>query len=175
MNMVFSRRFLIWAALCSIVGAGLVAYRLQAPPSEDARPNYSLIEPGLYIGGACVFPPRGTEATLNLSERDDAHHAENYRWEAIPDAAPAPPLDWLRNQVDFIDAQRRARRTVFVHCDAGISRSAMVAAAYLMWRDHLARDKALANLRKVRPQIRPNAAFMELLAKWEQSLQDASH
>ena len=44
-------------------------------------------------------------------------------WESIRDAAPAPDLDWLRKQVKFVDTQRRAGLTVYVHCRAGISRN----------------------------------------------------
>ena len=35
------------------------------------------------------------------------------------DAEPAPTLDWLRVQVEFIDAERAAGRTVYVHCRNG--------------------------------------------------------
>jgi hypothetical protein len=134
-----------------------------------ARANYSLIEPGFYLGGSQSKPPEAT-AVLNLSRYKDDYSAQFYEWQAIDDGRVAPSLEWLRAQVDFIDQQRRAGRTVFVHCDAGVSRSAMVSAAYFMWRDHLSRDQALAYLRTARPRIYPNPVFMELLTDWEKSL-----
>lgn len=130
-------------------------------------PNYTEIEPGLYLGGYVTDPPAGTRAVLNLCETEDPHQAERHRWEPIADAAPAPSLDWLREQVAWIDAQRRDGRPVYVHCRNGVSRSAMVLAAYLMWRDGLPVDDAVARLRRSRPIVRPNPAFRDLLGEWE--------
>jgi protein-tyrosine phosphatase len=92
------------------------------------------------------------------------------RWTPIRDAAPAPDLAWLRKTVAFIDKQRRAGRTVYVHCFAGVSRSAMVVTAYYMHEKGWTRDEALAFVRTRRPQVRPNPAFMELLLEWEKEL-----
>ena len=46
----------------------------------------------------------------------------------------------------------------------------MVLAAYLMSRDGLTRDEALARLRSKRPRVGPNTAFMALLLEWEEHL-----
>lgn len=70
--------------------------------------------------------------------------------------------------VDFIQTQRNAGRTVFVHCLAGVSRSGMVVVAYLMSKYAWTRDEALAFVRTKRPGARPNPAFMRLLGEWEQ-------
>lgn len=138
----------------------------------SSAPNYSRIEDGLYVGGSVEQPPPGTKAVLNLCETEDVYNARSYAWFPIPDAAPAPSLGWLWNCVKFIDDQRMARRQVYVHCAAGVSRSGMVAAAYLMWRDNLTRDEALARLRVARPQIQPNAAFMQRLLEWERVIRN---
>src|SRR4051794_37631678 len=124
------------------------------------------MEPGLYMGGRVAVPPKGVDAVLNLSFVKDDFSAEAYRWEGIPDGEPAPTVEWLGKQVAFVDEQRKAGRTVFVHCDAGVSRSGMVVAAYLMRRDHLSRDKALETMRVKRGQVRPNKLFMEVLGAW---------
>ena len=139
---------------------------LPAPAPE----NFTLIEPGYYMGGQCTAPPPDVRAVLNLSQYADSYGAEIHRWQPIPDSEPAPSLSWLRDQVQFIDTQRKAGRPVFVHCDAGVSRSGLVSAAYFMWRDHLTREQALAFLRQRRPIVRPNRAFMELLGEWEREL-----
>ena len=60
----------------------------------------------------------------------------------------------------------------FFHCRNGISRSAMVVAAYLMADRGWGREDALAFLRSKRPGVRPNPAFLALLAEWEQALKD---
>lgn len=141
----------------------------QFPPPAPPE-NYSLIEPGLYMGNAVDVPPPDTTAVLNLCQTADRYQCEVHKWEPIRDAAPAPSLDWLRKQVDFVTAQRKAGRTTYVHCRAGISRSGMVVTAYLMQAHGWTRDEALAFVRTKRPLARPNPAFMELLLQWQAEL-----
>lgn len=130
-------------------------------------PNYSRIEDGLYLGGFVTEPPPGTRAVLNLCESDDPYRVVSHRWEPIRDAEPAPSPDWLREQVKFVEDERVAGRTVFVHCRNGVSRSGMVVVAYFMARNGWTRDEAVAFVRSQRPDLRPNPAFMRLLAEWE--------
>jgi hypothetical protein len=152
---------LVVAALV-VVAAQFAADRLTREP-----PNYSEIEDGLWLGGSVAEPPPGTRAVLNLCEREDSYRTESDRWEPIPDAAPAPGLDWLRAQVGFIEAQRAAGRTVYVHCRNGASRSGMVVVAYYMARKDWSRDQAMEFVRSRRPDVRPNPAFMKLLLECE--------
>ncbi|HVT80875.1 MAG TPA: dual specificity protein phosphatase [Phycisphaerae bacterium] len=162
----------LYATVAGVLGtAAYQIWRIYRIDADTAalQANYSLVETGFYIGGFQTKPPDAA-AILNLSRYKDDYSADVYQWQPIDDGSPAPSLDWLREQVKFIDAQRRAGRTVFVHCDAGVSRSAMVSAAYFMWRDHLTRERALAYLRVARPRVFPNKAFMELLARWEEAI-----
>jgi hypothetical protein len=133
-------------------------------------PDYSLVEDGLYVGGNAAEPPPGTRAVLNLCRVPDRYRTEVHVWKGIPDAEPAPSLDWLREAVEFVDAQRRAGRTTFVHCRNGVSRSGMVVVAYLMARHGWDRERALAFLRSRRPGARPNPAFMDRLSEWVRAL-----
>jgi Dual specificity phosphatase, catalytic domain len=155
---------LVFAALA--VGIVLLAAeRLSREP-----PNFSRIENGLWMGGRVAEPPPGTQAVLNLCDADDSYHVESYKWDPIRDAAPAPSLDWLAAQVGFIELERAAGRTVYVHCMAGVSRSGMVMAAYFMKREGWSCDRALDFLQDRRPGVRPNPAFMDLLLEWDQRL-----
>ncbi|MBI2807712.1 MAG: dual specificity protein phosphatase family protein [Planctomycetes bacterium] len=129
--------------------------------------HYTQIEDGLYLGGNLTEPPPGTQAVLNLCEHDDPYWCDVYLWKPIRDSTPAPKIEWLAEQVDFVEKQRNERRITYVHCFAGVSRSGMVVTAYLMREHGWTRDEALAKIREKRPQVRPNRAFMELLAKWE--------
>ena len=139
--------------------------------SQQESPNYSEIEDGLWMGGFVHDFPPGTDVVLNLCEtKDNCPPGVVCDWQAIPDAAPGPSLDWLRDRVSFVSQQRQAGRTVYVHCAAGVSRSGMVVVAYLMQRNHWSRDQALEFVREKRPQVRPNPAFMELLLEWERLL-----
>jgi hypothetical protein len=162
--MIVRRRFLV------ILLAGTAAACLLLRGIEwwlRPGPTYSRVEEGLYMGGQVSQPPPGTRVVLNLCEREDPYRCEIHRWEPIPDAAPAPDLDWLRRMVEFIDSKRREDATTYVHCKQGVSRAGLVVTAYEMFKNNWSRDEALAFVRLQRPQVRPNPAFMDLLAEWE--------
>jgi hypothetical protein len=140
---------------------------------REAEPHpYDLIEEGLYVGRYVPEPPPGTDAVLNLCPGQDMYEVEVSLWEPIRDGPPAPSLEWLRRMVEFIDTQRQAERTVYVHCAAGVSRSGMVSTAYLMYEHNWTRDQALEFVQSKRPIVLPNPAFMQLLSEWEQSLKE---
>src|SRR5262249_41443685 len=128
----------------------VVAVLVAVTPLTRERPNYSRIEDGFYLGGRVAEPPAGTRAVLNLCEQEDPYQAEAHRWQPIADAAPAPGLAWLRQQVEFLDQQRRDGLPVFVHCQAGVSRGGLVTVAYLMWRRGWSREEALQFVRSRR-------------------------
>jgi dual specificity phosphatase 12 len=73
--------------------------------------------------------------------------------------------------VEWVAARRQEGRTTFVHCRNGVSRSALVVTAYLMWKNRWGREEALRSVRTRRPEARPNPAFMERLLEWERVLQ----
>jgi Dual specificity phosphatase, catalytic domain len=155
-----------------LVGFWLVALALLARIERSYEPdNYTLIEDGLFLGGSVKKPPRGTEAVLNLCETEDCYRTTFYVWQPLKDGGPAPDLDSLREMVEFIDSNRQQGRITFVHCLAGVNRSGLVVVAYEMYEHRWTRDQALEFVRTKRPQVRPIAAFMELLEQWEIEVQ----
>eukprot|EP00611_Tribonema_gayanum_P030346 TRINITY_DN8408_c1_g2_i3.p3 TRINITY_DN8408_c1_g2~~TRINITY_DN8408_c1_g2_i3.p3 ORF type:complete len:223 (-),score=102.05 TRINITY_DN8408_c1_g2_i3:557-1225(-) len=70
----------------------------------------------------------------------------------------------------FIQRARRRGATCFVHCSAGMSRSATVVLSFLMAAQGMALVDALAFLRARRPQTAPNAGFMAQLLALERAL-----
>ncbi len=163
MTMVRSR--LLTALLIGCLTAWLVARGVLW--SYRDKPNYSIILDNLSMGGSGAEPPPGTQAVLNLCEAQDPYTCEVHVWHAIPDAEPAPSLDWLRHQVEWIDAQLGAGRKTYVHCSHGVSRSGLVVTAYLMFKNNWTRDRALDFIRSRRESVRPNPAFMKRLLEWE--------
>jgi atypical dual specificity phosphatase len=74
---------------------------------------------------------------------------------------------------DIIDgaiASKQGTGRILVHCMAGISRSPMVVTAYLMKRKGMTLKAALAQIVGVRPQISPNAGFIQQLKEVEMQL-----
>lgn len=163
---MLSRRRLLLLVLLACLGASALLWGIERWLSRE-EPNYSPIEEGLYLGGFVRSPPGGTDAVLNLAEWEDPYACAVHLWEPIKDGAPAPTIDWLERMVVWVDARRRAGDNVYVHCFAGVSRSALVTAAYLMFKNSWTREQALDFLRSKRPRVRPNDAFMELLGEWE--------
>jgi hypothetical protein len=133
-----------------------------------ALPNFTQLEPCLYIGGHCLSPPPGVRAVLCLTPNHDPFTAEFHAHRPFPTAA-VPPLAWLREQVEFIHQHVSHNIPTFVHCDAGMDRSATIIVAYLMWRDHASRDDVLETIRRKRA-VNPNPAFMALLNAWRENL-----
>lgn len=62
---------------------------------------------------------------------------------------------------------------VLVHCYVGRSRSAALVLAFLMARRGMPLREAMATLRRVRPQARPNSGFYRELVEYEAQLRDA--
>ncbi|KAG7439997.1 uncharacterized protein BT62DRAFT_1051642 [Guyanagaster necrorhizus] len=62
--------------------------------------------------------------------------------------------------ITFIQAELDKGRSVLVHCQAGMSRSVTLVAAYLMYTRHLSPEAALELIRKSRPNIDPNPGFL---------------
>lgn len=166
------RRLLLVLLLLGSLGAWLVLTHIERTYRQQAE-NYSLIEEGLYMGGDLSEPPPGTTAVLNLCEKEDPYRCAVHVWKPTHDGEPAPDTDGLKEMVGFIEEQRRAGRTVYVHCRNGVSRSGMVVTAYLMDRNGWTRDEALAHVRTKRPIVRPNRAFMQRLLDWEQVVREA--
>jgi hypothetical protein len=157
---------LLLAILCLCFG---VCFWSVGREASNVEKPYHLIEDGLYLGSSVGEPPPNTSAVVNLCGREDSYKVEAMRWDPILEGGKAPDVDWLRSAVGFVDAQRRARRTVYVHCMAGENRSVMLVAAYLMTEHGWDRDTALAHVRAKRPQARPDPSLLQLLADWERT------
>ncbi|KZT72545.1 phosphatases II [Daedalea quercina L-15889] len=134
-------------------------------------------EDRLYLGTLdAAISPR------TLSDRRITHIVSLGR-EPIPADNPASGIQHLRIPVEdvdyadllihlpttsrFIYNALNNRGIVLVHCVQGLSRSAAVIAAYLMWSKRLSPTDAIAEIRKTREQVWINPGFMEQLVLFE--------
>ncbi|CAD6188485.1 unnamed protein product [Caenorhabditis auriculariae] len=70
----------------------------------------------------------------------------------------------------FIDDSLKEGGKVFVHCNAGVSRSVTLVLSYLMRTEKLAFQEALRVVKEVRPSAKPNAGFCKELEAYEASI-----
>jgi len=71
---------------------------------------------------------------------------------------------FFKEGVEFI-ANSRLKGNVLVHCRAGISRSASLVIAYLIWIEQLSYEEAYSKVKQNREFIHPNKSFCEQLQK----------
>ena len=74
----------------------------------------------------------------------------------------------------FIKTALNNGGVVFVHCYAGVSRSAAIVCAYLMHEKKLSMFAALSAVKQKRPCAFPNPGFQRQLLEYEKKLQTAN-
>uniref|UniRef100_A0A8C4X051 Dual specificity protein phosphatase n=1 Tax=Eptatretus burgeri TaxID=7764 RepID=A0A8C4X051_EPTBU len=133
------------------------------------------ILPFLYLGNAMHAARRealdslGITALLNVSSDLPNHFEGLFTYKSIPveDNQKADIGAWFLEAIDFIDSVRQSGGRVFVHCHAGISRSATICLAYLMKTQSLRLDEAFDYIRERRSVISPNFNFLGQLQSFE--------
>ncbi|XP_023657435.1 dual specificity protein phosphatase 19 [Paramormyrops kingsleyae] len=86
-----------------------------------------------------------------------------YKTLNILDLPETDITSYFHETSQFIDQVKAEGGVVLVHCNAGVSRSAAIVIGYLMSREGLAFNAALALVKAARPAIRPNPGFYEQL------------
>jgi hypothetical protein len=123
---------------------------------------FTEITPGLLLGcrlrpgDARTLEPFGVSAVLDLTseftEPIFLRCREAYLCLPILDTCP-PTWEQLTEGVAWIQEQRDAGRTVYVHCALGHGRSALFVMAYLIHTRAVSTEKALAHVQEQRPGV----------------------
>jgi dual specificity MAP kinase phosphatase len=137
------------------------------------------VEEGLYIGnviGRHEIVERKIPVDLIISIVGHADRASLQPTLAVESGHDLDDTDktdprivhlMLDTTTRLITEARAAGQTVFVHCGAGVSRSATVVLDYLMQRDGFTFAAALTRLEKARYCVCPNRLFQRVLKERE--------
>ncbi|KAH9006396.1 hypothetical protein EDB86DRAFT_2794439 [Lactarius hatsudake] len=132
--------------------------------------------PGLWVGDLHSAKDADTLKANNIHSiltvmRGKVSIPETFIRHQIPldDVAETDVLQHLIPAITFIQAELDKDRGILVHCQAGASRSATVAAAYVMYSQNIDASAAIDLIRKVRPNINPNAGFIAQLEIFHQA------
>ncbi|KAE8286109.1 Dual specificity protein phosphatase 1 [Larimichthys crocea] len=133
------------------------------------------ILPFLYLGSAYhasrkdMLDMLGITALINVSANCPNHFEGSFLYKSIPveDNHKADISSWFNEAIEFIDSVRNKGGRVFVHCQAGISRSATICLAYLMRTNRVKLDEAFEFVKQRRSIISPNFSFMGQLLQFE--------
>ena len=115
----------------------------------------------------------GITVLVNLTEREipaellAAHGLRSYHL-GIADRG-APPLLWAKLLLAKIEVMQRAGEVVAVHCLAGLGRTGLVLAAWLV-REGLTAEEALRRLRTIEPGFVQSKEQEDLLHALEENL-----
>lgn len=132
------------------------------------------IMPSLYLGSSAAARNRARLNELNISHILTAARAIvpkfrgdfQYMLLDVDDWAGEDMLHYFEATNKFIDEARQHGR-VLVHCMAGVSRSATVTIAYVMYSMKIAFEPAYALVKKARSCISPNPGFLRQLQVYE--------
>jgi len=137
----------------------------------------SRITKNLYLGDADaardekLLDSRKIVGILNATEKGevDNHFPTKYMYYNlhIRDEEQSDMTVHLLSACNFIHRRRMQGKAVLVHCGRGVSRSATIVVAYLMYAHRMRWYHALAHVKKRRPVVDPNRGFLAQLGRWK--------
>ncbi|XP_062845972.1 phosphatidylglycerophosphatase and protein-tyrosine phosphatase 1 [Trichomycterus rosablanca] len=110
-----------------------------------------------------------TNYFCNSSEEWQSHGVEQVRLSTV-DLTGIPSLEHIHQGVEFALKHRDQGTSVYIHCKAGRSRSATVAAAYLIRIHCWTPDEACNMLSTVRPHVLIRSAQRDMLHTYYQQV-----
>ncbi|KAJ3437790.1 dual specificity protein phosphatase [Anaeramoeba flamelloides] len=132
------------------------------------------VDHGLFLGNA-----KGSEDKELMKKHEITHilnvcyepnHFPNdfkYFQQKLYDTKDEFILPEFPKLISFIErALKKKGNNVFVHCEKGVSRSATIVIAYIMYKHQINSDQAYQFVHENRPEIQPNKGFLQQLKLW---------
>lgn len=137
----------------------------------DLKPDLQVasVLPGLFMGSQDVtqseflLQKHGITHVLSIGVKVSQLTGYYYTFIEVLDIPEFNMNPVFEQCNSIIDSVRNVGGVVFVHCNAGVSRSAAVVIAYLMKLKKLSYLEAFDVLKKERPCIKPNEGFVKQL------------
>ncbi|KAK3546602.1 hypothetical protein QTP70_030477 [Hemibagrus guttatus] len=106
---------------------------------------------------------------LNVAYGTMNSFPEQFIYKHVPmlDLPETKLTSYLPQCFEFIDEARKQDGVALLHCNAGVSRSASIAIAYLMAREKIPFDDAFNRVKSARPSTQPNAGFLVQLKEYQ--------
>ncbi|KAG8814495.1 hypothetical protein FRC17_001104, partial [Serendipita sp. 399] len=135
------------------------------------------ILPRLWLGNiagprdAKTLEERNIRAILTVLDwKISVPEGVTHKYIRLIDAGDSDLLAHVVPSIEFIQSELDKGHSVLVHCFAGISRSASMVAAYLMYSQNLDFSDAKLQVQKARPQANPNRGFAAQLGVFHQAI-----
>lgn len=153
--------------------------RANGDAASEIIPNF------LYLGGhnsiknATELSTKGITHVLNMAQELslNTHEYSDKKIKILHMGARDFESYNIRPDFDlafmFIDDCLRSGGKIIVNCARGISRSATIVIAYLMFRYNLRLNQAFSMVSSLRPQVRPNTGFRNILGIYDLELEYA--
>jgi protein-tyrosine phosphatase len=163
---------------CMICPDCLIEQKQELKRLNDNRttfyPEINQINEKVYLGNQdaardkALLQELGITHVLVCAAFIEEYHQKDFVYKsiAIDDDPKQELISYLKECVEFIDNGDK----VFIHCHAGVSRSASVVISYFMWKEKLTFNKAKELVKEKRRCIYPNSGFEIQLLKFENIL-----
>lgn len=163
------------SAVISVISRRLLPFPKSLVPDDEPGPHpleklFAIKDRMVIISEDCC--------SANLIQHFDGacEFIHRYRHPPAPNVLPSFDVDAQNHHQSMFPpgyrpgAQEKpppVAGNVLVHCTMGISRSATVVAAYLMWRRRETAASMLTLMRHQRPKVAPNDGFLDQLLVWQ--------
>ncbi|EPQ56967.1 phosphotyrosine protein phosphatases II, partial [Gloeophyllum trabeum ATCC 11539] len=140
----------------------------------------SLVLPSLYLGPCSAASSQPFLSSHSITHVLSVGSSPSQKLDGVtyhrislsdsPSSSITKVCDSACTIIDSALQSKNGAGKILIHCSAGISRSPMVVAAYLMKRRGMTLKAALKQIIQVRPQISPNPGFLAQLKELEMEL-----
>ena len=131
-----------------------------------------VIDDFLYLGSDCIAQDEemlqkyGITHVVNCAADYSANYFDKtiqYKKYHLKDHVREQIECIFYDAISFIEDARKSHGKVYVHCVQGVSRSATICLAYLIYKDKMTFNEGLTYLKERRPIANPNMTFIAQL------------